>query len=256
MVSDVSHGPVHERLAVAIAMELAVAEALTGVARALGQTDGIADVGRLQTVVREHVAALAALGLDPGDHATDTSVATDAGRPTEAVTSAERGFAAATQAYAVLHATARVLYEPDVCDLAERHLAHHIDGLQIMARLLPGAVAADLNADGLFCQCICPSCSLGACLCVRSSIGSVADSWGWPGLAEGDGVELRSPPRPGSQLAAAGVHQHDRVLSVGGAPVRTNEQLQAALRRHSAGETAQLALQRSTGELVEVSVRR
>lgn len=256
MATHASPGPVHERLANAIAIELGIAEALASVARALDQADGIAEVERMRIVVREHVSALAALGLDPGGHPLDAPVATESGsRPPQAISSAEQAFAAATQAYADLYTTARVLYEPEVCDLAERHLAHHIDGLQVMAGLLPAALARELNADGLFCRCICPSCSIGACLCVRNSIATVADAWGWPGLPMGDGVELRSPPRPGSQLAAAGIHERDRVLSVDGAVVRSNAELQAALRKHPLGETAQLSVQRSTGELVEVPIR-
>jgi hypothetical protein len=256
MATHAFPGPVHQRLSNAIAIELGIAEALASVARALDQADALAEVERLRIVVREHLAALAASGLDLGDHSLDAPVATESGsRPTQAMSSAERGFAAATQAYADLYTTARVLYEPEVCDLAERHLTHHIDGLQLMAGLLPGALARELNADGLFCRCICPSCSIGACLCVRNSIARVADAWGWPGLLMGEGVELRSPPRPGSQLAAAGIHERDRVLSVDGALVRSNAELQAALRAHSLGETAQLAVQRSTGELLEIPVR-
>ena len=253
MAKDAFPGPVHERLANAIAIEVAIAEALASVARALDQADAIAEVERMRRVVREHVAAVAALGLDPGGHSLD---ATESGnRPSQAISSAEQGFAAATHAYAELYTTARVLYEPEVCDLAERHLAHHIDGLQVMAGLLPGALARELNADGLFCRCICPSCSIGACLCVRNSIATVADAWRWPGLPTGDAVELRSPPRPGSQLAAAGIHERDRVLSVDGTQVRSNAELQAALRKHALGETAQLSVQRSSGELLDVPVK-
>jgi len=66
---------------------------------------------------------------------------------------------------------------------------------------------------------------------------------------------VRSPPRPGSQLAAAGIHERDHVLSVDGAPVRSNPELQAALRKHALGETARLSVQRSSGELLEVPVK-
>ncbi len=181
MATDASHGPVHERLANAIVIELEIAEALASVARAFDQADGIAEVERLRIVVREHVAALAAPGLAPGGHSLDEPVATESGsRPTQAISFAEQGFAAATQAYAELYTTARVLYEPEVCDLAERHLAHHVEGLQVMAGLLPGALARELNADGLFCRCICPACSIGACGCVRNSIVTIADAWGGP----------------------------------------------------------------------------
>lgn len=255
MAADATSVPVHKRLTNALDIELEIAKALASAVRALDQAGARAEVERLRTVVREHVAALAALGLDPGGPSPDTLAATESGgRPEQAISSAQQGFAAATQAYADLYTTARVLCEPEVCDLAMRHLAHHIEGLRVLARMLPGALARELNADGLFCRCICPSCSIGACLCVRNSIAIVADAWGWPGLPIGDGVELRSPPRPGSQLAAAGIQEGDRIVSVDGTQVRSNEELQAALRKHQIGETAQLWIQRSTGELGTVAI--
>ena len=116
-----------------------------------------------------------------------------------------------------------------------------------MAGMLPGAIARELNADGLFCRCVCPACGIGACGCVRNSIAEVAEAWGWPGLPIDDGVELRSPPRPGSQLAAAGVHEGDRIVSVDGTPVSSNGELQAALRKHQIGETVQLRIRNTAG---------
>lgn len=125
-----------------------------------------------------------------------------------------------------------------------------------MAALRPAALARELNAEGLYCRCVCPSCSIGACLCVRSSTDSVAEGWGWPVLPASDGVELRSPPRPGSQLAEAGIHDRDRILTVDGAWVHSSGDMQAALRGHPLGETAQLSVRRSTGEIVDFPVTR
>jgi hypothetical protein len=253
LATDASRGPVHERLTNAIAIELEITEALASVARGLDQGDAMVEVERVQEIVREHVAALAELGLGSGGNSLD---ATEGGsRPSQAIAAAEQSFAVATTTYADLYTIARVLCENEVCDLAERHLAHHINGLQVMAGLLPDALARELNADGLFCRCICPSCGIGACLCVRTSIATVAEAWRWPGLPIGEGVELRSPPRPGSQLAAAGIHERDCVLSVYGAPVRSNAELQAALRKHALGDTARLSFQRPSGELLEVSIK-
>lgn len=255
MTTDSTHAPVQRRLADALDIELGVAAALVSAARALDHVGAMAEVERLRTAVREHVDALEALGLDPGGPSPDTLPATEiGGGPTQAILSVQQGFAAATQVYADLYTTARVLCEPEVCDLATRHLAHHIEGLRVLARMLPGAVARELNADGLFCRCICPSCGIGACLCVRSSIAMVADAWGWPGLPIGDGVELRSPPRPGSQLAAADIHEGDLIVSVDGTQVRSNEELQAALRKHQIGEMAQLWIKSSTGEHRAVAI--
>ena len=255
MAREATPAPANERLADVTVVEVGLAVALARAARALDQAGALAEVEQLQTVVREHVAALAALGLHPGGHSMDALADTESGgSPARALSSAAAEFARATQAYADLYTAARVLCEPEVCDLARRHIAHHIEGLRVLARLLPGALARELNAEGLFCRCICPSCGIGACLCVRTSIAMVADAWGWPGLPVGDGVELRSPPRPGSQLAAAGIHEGDRILSVDGAQVRSNDELQGALRRHQLGETAQLLMERSTGEHIEVAI--
>lgn len=82
----------------------------------------------------------------------------------------------------------------------------------------------------------------------------MAEAWGWPGLALDEGVELRSPPRPGSQLAAAGIHEGDRILSVDGTQVHSNGDLQAALRAHEIGEIANLRISGSAGEHHAVAI--
>jgi membrane-associated protease RseP (regulator of RpoE activity) len=255
MTANSSHDLVRGRLRDALDSELGVAAALAGAARSIDQVEPAVEIERLRAAVRDHIVVLAALGLDPGDPSSDTLVATEiGGPPTRAILSVQERFVAATQAYASLFATARVLCEPEVCDLAERHLAHHVEGLRVLARILPGALARELNADGLFCRCVCPSCGIGACLCVRSSIAVVAEAWGWPGLPIGDGIELLSPPRPGSQLAAASIHEGDWIVSVDGTQVSSNPELQAALRHHQIGEVAQIRIRSSTGEQRAVAI--
>lgn len=255
MTVDSGHDLVRRRLRDALDVELGVAAALAGAARALDQVGPSGEVEHLRAAVRDHVAVLVALDLEPDCQSSDRLVSTEiGGSPTRAILSVQEGFIAATQAYAMLFATARILCEPEVCDLAEQHLTHHVEALRVLARMLPGALARELNADGIHCRCICPSCGIGACLCVRSSIAVVAEAWGWPDLPIGDGVELRSPPRPGSQLAAAGIHEGDRIMSVDGTPVRSNPELQAALRKHQIGEMAQLRIRSSTGEQRTVAI--
>jgi membrane-associated protease RseP (regulator of RpoE activity) len=256
MAANPSHDGVRRRLRDALDVELSLSAALAATARALDRAGESAEIEYLRAAVRDHVAVLGALGLEPGGPSPDISVATEiGGPPTRAILSAQQGFVAATQAYAVLFVTARVLCEPEVCDLAEQHLTHHVEALRVLARMLPGTIARELNADGLFCRCVCPSCGIGACLCVRSSIAVMAEAWGWSGLPVGEGVDLRSPPRPGSQLAAAGIHEGDRIVSVDGTQVHSNPELQAALRNHQIGEMAQLWIRSSTGEHRAVTIR-
>jgi hypothetical protein len=256
MATNARMAPVSERLADAMAIERGNDEALTKVAQAVDPAEGLAEVEQIRDVVRDHLSALVTLSPSVGI-AEDGGVSSEPRGPLrEAISAAEQGFAAATHAYADLHATARILYEPDLCELAEKHLADAISGLQVLAALKTKALADELNAAGIFCQCRCPSCSIGACGCVRSSTASVADVWGWPDPPIAEGVELRSPPRPGSQLAAADIHVRDRVLSIDGVLVHSIPEMQGALRKHPFGETAQLSVQRFTGEIVDVPVKR
>lgn len=255
MTAIPSHSLVRGRLGDALDVEVGVAAALAGAARALEQAGPPGEVEQLGAAVRHHVAALAALGLHPDGPSPDVGMPVDVeGSSARAILSVQREFVAATQTYAILFATARILCEPEVCDLADRHLTDYVEALRILERMLPGAIARELNADGLFCRCVCPSCGIGACLCVRSSIATMAEAWGWPGLALDEGVELRSPPRPGSQLAAAGIHEGDRILSVDGTQVHSNGDLQAALRAHEIGEIANLRISGSAGEHHAVAI--
>jgi S1-C subfamily serine protease len=80
--------------------------------------------------------------------------------------------------------------------------------------------------------------------------------WGGEEPAPTEGLVLLGPPRPGSQLAKAGLDEGDRVFAVDGDPVGRNADAQAALRRHEVGDEVRLDVQRRSGERVEVTVRR
>lgn len=77
-------------------------------------------------------------------------------------------------------------------------------------------------------------------------------AWGGEEPALTEGLVLLGPPRPGSQLAEAGLDEGDRVLAVDSDPVGRNADAQAALRRHEVG----VDVERRDGERIEVTVRR
>jgi hypothetical protein len=163
--------------------------------------------------------------------------------------------ASAVAAYGALYASGRLLYEGDVCDLADAHAAEWALELAALNDLLAPAVHGELLSVGLTCRCICPTCGIGACGCTRNSIDTVREYWGQPELEPGDGLELRIPPRPGSQLAKAGLERGDRIISVDGQLVQTNAEIQRALRGHPIGESMPMEVVRS-GESKEISVAR
>jgi len=162
----------------------------------------------------------------------------------------------ASGAAASLFTTGRLMFEGAACDLAVDRMKTYAQVTKALNALLPQVVGWELREEGLACHCVCPMCGLGACGCIWASLHNIDLAWGGPGLAEPDerGIPLRSPPRPGSQLAAAGVQQWDRVVAVDDQAVRAPAELQTALRRHAIGEEVRLRIERD-GESREVVVR-
>lgn len=163
--------------------------------------------------------------------------------------------ASAVVAYGALYASARLLYENEVCDLADAHAADWARELATLSDFLAPAVHGELLWGGLTCRCVCPTCGIGACGCTRNSIDTIRGYWGQPGLEPSEGLELRAPPRPGSQLAEAGLERGDRIIVVDGELVHTNPEIQRALRGHPIGESMTMQVVRA-GEPQEIRVAR
>jgi hypothetical protein len=177
-------------------------------------------------------------------------------KASDAVQAAYGAVGEAAGAAASLFTTGRLMFEGAACDLAVDRMKTYAQVTKALNALLPQVVGWELREEGLACHCICPMCGLGACGCVWASLHSIDLAWGGAGLAEPDerGIPLRSPPRPGSQLAAAGVQQWDRVVALDDQAVRAPAELQAALRRHAIGEEVRLRIEHD-GDSREVVVR-
>jgi len=163
--------------------------------------------------------------------------------------------ASAIVAYGALYASARLLYESQVCDLADAHAAEWARELPALNDLLAPMVHRELFSEGPTCRCVCPTCGIGACGCTRNSIDTIRGHWGQAELGPSDGLALRLPPRPGSQLAEAGLEQGDRIVAVDGEPVHANAEIQRALRRHPIGQPMAMEVVRA-GESQEIRVAR
>jgi PDZ domain-containing protein len=163
--------------------------------------------------------------------------------------------ASAHAASVALFQTGRLMLVSAACDLALGRIKAYRSVTNALNALLPQVVAWQLREEGLACHCVCPMCGLGVCGCIWASLHNIDLAVGGAGVAPDDrGVPLRSPPRPGSELAAAGVRQWDHVESVDGDPVRTIPELQTALRRHRIGEDVRLGVTHD-GERRELVVK-
>lgn len=177
-------------------------------------------------------------------------------RASDAVQAAYRAVGEAAGAAASVFTTGRLMFEGAACDLAVDRMKTYALVTKALNALLPQVVGWELREEGLACHCVCPMCGLGVCGCIWASLHNIDLAWGGAGLAEPDerGIPLRSPPRPGSQLAAAGVQQWDRVVAVDDMAVRAPAELQTALRRHAIGEEVRLQIEHD-GDSREVVVR-
>jgi len=185
-----------------------------------------------------------------------SGMAPSAAGAAEAVQHAYVAVGGATGAAATLFTTGRLMFEGAACDVAVDRMKRYAQITKALNALLPQVIGWELREHGLACRCVCPMCGIGACGCIWASLHNIDLASGGAGLADPDerGIPLRSPPRPGSQLAAAGVQQWDRVVSVDDQTVRTPVELQTALRRHAIGEEVSLRIEHE-GESRTVVVR-
>lgn len=173
--------------------------------------------------------------------------------------SAALGFAAS--GYAVLTELALRLYDPDLRELAPRHLASHARGARLLNHLLPSVIVQELDRLELHCRCICPMCSLGACGCTEAGRGMISEAWreARPDVDERPGLTI-TPPRQGSQLADHRVRGGERLVAIDGEPLTASGMgaviaIQAAIRKHGIGDELLLAIAHDAGQDHELRVR-
>lgn len=260
-IQGAGSNPVRARLAELVAIEQLIADSLDRWADRLREhPEATAFVDRVRTVLRSHEP------LEPKPEAT-AATPVPAGSPvpgvaglaptaSDVVREIGQVALAATFACEAAHQTARLSGDGDTCDLVAARLSEYAAALFETRRVLPNVVARELRLAGVTCCCRCPMCSIGLCGCIRAT--SAATEVGWGGAEPGptEGLVLRGPPRPGSQLAEAGLDEGDRVLAIDGEPVGQNADAQAALRRHEVGDEVRLDVERRGGERIEVTVRR
>lgn len=144
--------------------------------------------------------------------------------------------------------------EENTADLMKLHMVNYIRAIQEVSRLLHDVVLWELDDKGLECECNCPSCGLGVCLCAVSSRAILSNAWAEAGpIAVEEGVYVH-PPRKGSAAASAGLRSGDVILTVDGQEVPTYSVLQTAVLEPDPGEQIQISVRREPDELEDVTL--
>jgi PDZ domain len=158
--------------------------------------------------------------------------------------------------YARLVEIAFKLYDPALRKIGPQHLEGYAEAVRTINRMIAGVIGWELEQEELWCECICPMCSIGACGCVAVGTGTVKEAWHLETPTEEAvrGFPLQRP-KPGSQLALAGVQAGDRLVSVDDQTVQTFSDIQAAIRKHEIGEEFTVWVQRGTDTPREIRVK-
>lgn len=260
-IEETGSNPVRARLAELVAIERLIADSLDGWADRLREhPEATALVDRLRTISKAQQPLELALDGPAGPPMRAGSPVPGVIGVSLAASDVVRQIGqialAATFACEAAHQTARLSADGDTCDLAEARLGEYAATLFDIRRALPHVVARELRRAGVTCACRCPACSIGLCGCIRATSAATEMQWGGEEPAPTEGLVLLGPPRPGSQLADAGLDEGDRVLAMDGDSVGRNADAQAALRRHEVGDAVRLDVQRRDGEQIEVTVTR
>lgn len=139
-------------------------------------------------------------------------------------------------------------------DMAERHTKSYVKAVHEINKILHNVVLWEMETDGEICQCTCPSCGLGICMCAQGPRRTLSDIWQEPGPISTENNVFVHPPRPDSAADKAGLHQGDTVLAADGEELESHFTLQGKVSAHNSGEEVVLKVRRSTGEIEEVSV--
>jgi hypothetical protein len=160
----------------------------------------------------------------------------------------ETALAAAT-VHAAAHRAYKSTGEGNLADLAE---AHHLAFLTAGAKVgeaISEVAVWELERAGDECECRCPSCSVGICLCARHGKETVATSRTRAAERPSEqGIAARLP-RQGSLAAMAGLRLGDVIIAAGGREVSGPSDLQSAIRQSP--PDADIALTIKRGETTE-----
>lgn len=226
-----------------------------------GQPAILAIIQRIGPMVQSHrdkldkyVAELA--GADATGDMTDRQSDSGSSTLSDQLLGLSSSFHHAALTYATLYELALRLYEPRLREIAPKHMRAHADAALSTAQMLPAVVAWQLEQNGLYCACICPMCSLGACGCVAFGTQTLTNALRDAVLTNFESPRYVFPtPRPGSQLARTGVKCGDTVVAVDGLKVSNFEEIQAAIRKHMIGDEVRMQIQHGLETPRELNLR-
>lgn len=148
----------------------------------------------------------------------------------------------------------RIADEGTSTHLAIQHTDDYVRAIQKVSRLINDVVLWELDRDGVECQCLCPSCSAGICLCAVWWRNVLGEAWAEAGPINNDVGIYVQQPKQGSAATQAGLVRGDIILAVEGHAIESLSDVQSALRDGQPGAVIQLTVCRHSGVLEEIAL--
>ena len=140
--------------------------------------------------------------------------------------------------------------------LSRQHTQNYVQAIQQITHLLHDVVIWELDQEGLECQCICPSCGVGICLCAMAGRLFLSDTWVEAGpIADDEGVYVQLP-KQNSAATKAGLRRGDVILAAGGQDIKSYGDLQSTVRNAEPGEEIRLTVRRESDVIEEIAIIR
>lgn len=216
-------------------------------------------VDRLHTMVNGQREALGRRLQDIGGRKPSARTRSSHGGTDTVSAAMTEAFATCTRAafdYATLHAIAHRFFDRTTADIAEQHMRAYITIARDLNALISDVVVWELVNRGQECQCQCPSCGVGICVCAPHGTATVDEVWREsPVVAAQPGMLVR-PPRAHSAAAQAGLRGGDVVVAVDDQEIRSIDDIQNGIRKHTPGEPIRVRVQRNSDQSLEVVITR
>jgi hypothetical protein len=135
--------------------------------------------------------------------------------------------------------------------LANQHMENYTRAIQKTTHLLHDVLLSELDEEGYECQCGCPSCSAGVCLCSIAGRLYLSRAWEAGGsILEGGPIYVQLP-KNGSAAAKAGLQKGDVILAGDNREIASIDNWFEVIDEVGPGEVVKLIVRRKSEETEE-----
>ena len=147
-----------------------------------------------------------------------------------------------------------VIGEVNTTDIADQHTRNYVGAVRSISHLLHDVVIGELDHDQHSCECTCACCGIGLCICATYNRETLNNAWVDVGPFADEGELLVLQPRAGSPAAAVGLQQGDVIVAADGRELVSYATLYEVAEGHHTGETIELKVRQTNGELADITV--